>query len=53
MRETKRKLLEVLIEAKRSWFHADTFYGLMSIRGIECNAEEGRADAFHARKMLL
>jgi LmbE family N-acetylglucosaminyl deacetylase len=40
-------------QANRSWFHADTFHGLMSIRGVECNAEEGRAEAFHARKMRL
>lgn len=40
-------------QAQRTWFHADTFHGLMSIRGIECNAAEGRAEAFHARKMCL
>lgn len=37
----------------RSWFRADLFEGLMSVRGIECNASEGRAEAFHLRKCLL
>jgi LmbE family N-acetylglucosaminyl deacetylase len=37
----------------RSWFRPDVFHGLMSIRGIECNAPEGRAEAFHTRKMVL
>jgi len=37
----------------RSWFKPDTFHGLMSIRGIECNAPEGRAEAFYVRKVVL
>jgi LmbE family N-acetylglucosaminyl deacetylase len=40
-------------QASRSWFRADTFHGLMSIRGVECNASEGRAEAFHARKLAV
>jgi LmbE family N-acetylglucosaminyl deacetylase len=40
-------------QAQRSWFRADTFHGLMSIRGIECVAAEGRAEAFHARKLVI
>jgi LmbE family N-acetylglucosaminyl deacetylase len=37
----------------RTWFHPDTFHGLMTVRGIECNAPERRAEAFYARKLLL
>jgi LmbE family N-acetylglucosaminyl deacetylase len=37
----------------RTWFHPDTFHGLMTVRGIECNAPERRAEAFYARKVLL
>lgn len=37
----------------RSWFKPDTFHGLMSLRAIECNAPEGRAEAFYARKLVL
>ncbi len=37
----------------RSWFRPDTFHGLMSVRGVECNAPEGRAEAFYARKLVV
>lgn len=37
----------------RSWFQPDTFHGLMSIRGVECAAAEGRAEAFHAFKLVV
>jgi LmbE family N-acetylglucosaminyl deacetylase len=40
-------------QAARSWFRAETFEGLMSVRGVECNASEGRAEAFHTRKLVL
>jgi LmbE family N-acetylglucosaminyl deacetylase len=40
-------------QAARSWFRPDTFHGLMAIRGVECNAAEGRAEAFHARKLVI
>lgn len=37
----------------RTWFHPDTFHGLMTVRGVECNAPERRAEAFYARKLVL
>jgi LmbE family N-acetylglucosaminyl deacetylase len=40
-------------QAGRGWFRPETFHGLMSIRGIECNAPEGQAEAFHVRKIVL
>jgi LmbE family N-acetylglucosaminyl deacetylase len=40
-------------QAGRSWFRPDTFHGLMSVRAIECNAPEARAEAFHVRKLVL
>ncbi len=40
-------------QASRAWFRADTFHGIMSIRGVECNAPEARAEAFHLRKLAL
>jgi len=40
-------------QTSRAWFSPDTFHGLMSIRGVECNAPEGRAEAFHARKIVI
>lgn len=36
----------------RTWFRPDTFNGLMSLRAIECNAGEGRAEAFHVSKLV-
>jgi LmbE family N-acetylglucosaminyl deacetylase len=38
--------------AKR-WFQEDTFMSLLRLRGMECNAPSGHAEAFHCRKMLL
>ena len=40
-------------QATRTWFRSDTFHGLMAVRGVECNAPESRAEAFHARKLVL
>ncbi|HEX5658202.1 MAG TPA: PIG-L deacetylase family protein [Polyangiales bacterium] len=40
-------------QRSRTWFSADTFHGLMSLRAIECNAPEGRAEAFHVRKIVV
>lgn len=37
----------------RPWFTADTFRALARLRGIECTAPEGFAEAFHARKLCL
>jgi len=35
----------------RHWFSPETFLGLMRLRGIECRAAEGYAEAFYARKL--
>jgi len=35
------------------WFTADTFWALMRLRGLECRAPSGFAEAFHARKLVL
>jgi LmbE family N-acetylglucosaminyl deacetylase len=37
----------------RRWFSEDTFRALARLRGVECNAPEGYAEAFHARKLVL
>jgi LmbE family N-acetylglucosaminyl deacetylase len=55
--EMKRKC-DVLLEcfpsqAHRRWFTRDTFESLARLRGIECNAAEGYAEAFYARKARL
>jgi hypothetical protein len=50
--------LDVLLEsfptqAHRSWFSRDLFKGHLRLRGIECNAVSGHAEAFHGRKLVL
>lgn len=40
-------------QASKAWFTPDTFRGIMRIRGIECNAPEGFAEAFYARKVCF
>jgi LmbE family N-acetylglucosaminyl deacetylase len=40
-------------QASRRWFTAATFEGLMRVRGIECAAPDGFAEAFHVGKMIL
>jgi LmbE family N-acetylglucosaminyl deacetylase len=37
----------------KRWFTDDTFRALMRLRGIECNAESGWAEGFHASKFLI
>jgi hypothetical protein len=42
-------------ESQRSkrWFQPETFLGLMRLRGMECNAPSGYAEAFYCRKLVL
>ena len=34
-------------------FEENTFLSLMRLRGMECNAPSGHAEAFHCRKLVL
>jgi|SRR5579871_5295730 len=52
-----RRKWQVLCTAYKSqlskpWFTPNTFEGLMRLRGVECNAAEGYAEAFYARKAV-
>jgi LmbE family N-acetylglucosaminyl deacetylase len=38
-------------QRERAWFTAETFMAMLRLRGIECNAPSGYAEAFHARKL--
>jgi LmbE family N-acetylglucosaminyl deacetylase len=40
-------------QRSRDWFSEDTFRGLMRIRGLECRAGSGYAEAFHVRKAVI
>jgi LmbE family N-acetylglucosaminyl deacetylase len=53
-----QKKIEYLLEAFESqrakrWFEESTFLSLMRLRGMECNASSGHAEAFHCRKLVL
>jgi LmbE family N-acetylglucosaminyl deacetylase len=37
----------------KRWFQPDTFRSLMRLRGMECNAPSGYAEAFYCHKMVL
>ncbi len=40
-------------QATKRWFGDSTFLALMRLRGMECNAPSGYAEAFHCRKLVL
>jgi len=37
----------------KRWFQPDTFFSLMRLRGMECAAPSGYAEAFYCRKLVL
>jgi LmbE family N-acetylglucosaminyl deacetylase len=37
----------------KQWFTPSTFEGIMRLRGIECNAPSGYAEAFYCRKLVF
>jgi LmbE family N-acetylglucosaminyl deacetylase len=51
----KMKFLEAAFGSQRDkhWFSAETFSGLMRLRGMECRSATGYAEAFYARKIVL
>jgi len=49
-----RTILECFQSQKtKSWFTEDVFSSILRLRGIECRAVSGFAEAFHARKLVL
>jgi len=49
-----RHLMDVFrSQQTKRWFQESTFLGLMRLRGMECNAQSGYAEAFHCRKVAL
>ena len=40
-------------QRSKDWFAADTFLGLMRLRGLESRSQSGFAEAFHARKLVF
>ena len=40
-------------QVKKNWFTEDAFLAILRLRGLECNAQEKYAEAYHARKLVL
>jgi LmbE family N-acetylglucosaminyl deacetylase len=56
--EVCRRKVRYIMEAFQSqhakhWFEEDTFLSLMRLRGMECAAPDGYAEAFYCRKLVL
>ncbi len=57
--QVRKQKLEHLVAAfpsqrrAKPWFTEDTFSSLTRLRGVECGAAEGHAEAFYARKLIL
>jgi len=57
-KRTMARKIELLLknfgsQRSKDWFDAETFAGLARLRGMECRAPEGLAEAFGARKLAL
>lgn len=53
-----RRKVDYLVETFQSqqakrWFDPQTFLSLMRLRGMECNAPSGYAEAFYCRKLVV
>jgi LmbE family N-acetylglucosaminyl deacetylase len=56
--ETYKSKVQYIMDAFQSqhskhWFQPETFLSIMRLRGMECNAPSGYAEAFYCRKMVL
>jgi LmbE family N-acetylglucosaminyl deacetylase len=53
--ERKVESIWTAFESQRDkhWFSKETFLGIMRLRGIECKAPSGYAEAFYCRKLVL
>jgi LmbE family N-acetylglucosaminyl deacetylase len=40
-------------QCSKRWFRPETFLSIMRLRGMECNAASGYAEAFYCRKLVL
>ena len=57
-KQTVEKKLDHLVsyfksQAGRRWFTEDLFRSVMRLRGMECNAPDGHAEAFYSRKATI
>lgn len=40
-------------QRSKRWFEESTFLAILRLRGMECNASSGHAEAFYSRKLVL
>jgi LmbE family N-acetylglucosaminyl deacetylase len=52
-RKVRHLLKQFGSQRSKDWFREATFNGLMALRGLECRAGGGMAEAFVARKVVL
>jgi len=54
-RQEKISLLEDAFpsQSEKPWYGAETFSAMLRLRGIECRAPAGYAEAFYARKIVV
>lgn len=52
-RKTQLLMESFASQRGKRWFQPETFLSLMRLRGMECNAPSGYAEAFYCRKLLL
>ena len=52
-RKVRHLLRHFATQKDRVWFRPDTFDAIMRLRGIECHAVSGMAEAFHVRKAVF
>lgn len=57
-REHCEKKVRYVIDTFKSqqckrWFEKETLFALMRLRGMECNADSGYAEAFYCKKLML
>lgn len=52
-KKTKNLMEAFQSQHAKRWFEEDTFSSLLRLRGMECNAPGGYAEAFYARKLIL
>jgi LmbE family N-acetylglucosaminyl deacetylase len=56
--EVSKKKVRLIMDTFQSqhgknWFQPETFQSLMRLRGMECNAPSGYAEAFYCRKLVI
>jgi LmbE family N-acetylglucosaminyl deacetylase len=52
-RKARYLLAAYATQRAKRWFTEDTFSALLRLRGVECNAASGLAEAFHGRKVII